>query len=100
MVQVSGDVDISNAHHVQRAIDTATRQNVNRLVVDLGEVRFMDSSGLKVLIATAASRPQGSVVVIATQPAIRRIFAITGTDSIIPIVASLPEAIEDPDPAG
>jgi anti-anti-sigma factor len=92
------------AGRIIHTADTAIRDNANRLVVDLSGVRFMDSSGLKVLIAAAASRPEGSVVVIAAQPGIRRIFAITGTESIIPVVASLPEAMQgcwqDPDPVG
>jgi anti-anti-sigma factor len=101
LVAVSGEIDLSNAHLIKQAIDAALRDNGHHLVVDLSDVRFMDSSGLKVLIATAANLPLGSVVVVASRPSICRIFAITGTESIIPVVPSLAEATvrwtEDPD---
>jgi anti-anti-sigma factor len=104
LVAVSGEIDLSNAHLIKQAIDAALRDNGHHLVVDLTDVRFMDSSGLKVLIATAANLPWGSLVVVASRASICRIFAITGTESIIPVVPSLAEATvrwaEDPDTVG
>ena len=51
VLKVSGEVDIQTStildEHVQRALD----EGASFLVVDLGDVTFLDSTGLSVLIA-------------------------------------------------
>ena len=78
-VVVRGDIDIAGgpsleAALVQRATDT-------HLVVDVGGVSFMDSSGLRNLLAASRrAKQQGSDVVLRNVgPVVWRLLEITGT---------------------
>ncbi len=47
----SGDVDLSNINRIRGEIDGALdRPGVQRVVIDLGAVRFVDSLGLGMLV--------------------------------------------------
>jgi anti-anti-sigma factor len=50
VVRLSGELDLYNAEAIRSALLEAAAERPERLVVDLGEVRFMDSSVLGVLI--------------------------------------------------
>jgi anti-sigma B factor antagonist len=50
VVRLSGELDLYNAEAIRAALLEAAAERPERLVVDLGEVRFMDSSVLGVLI--------------------------------------------------
>lgn len=66
-----------------------------RLCVDLGQVQFIDSSGLNVLIfgTRAARDKKGGLKVACLAPAVRDLFAMTRVDKMIPIFGSVEEAV-------
>jgi anti-sigma B factor antagonist len=93
LVAVHGDVDLKTAHGFRDALDEASQDGKPRLIVDLSEVPFMDSSGLAALIgAQKAVRPKTQVIVICPDN-LRRIFEVTRLDSIVTVVGSLAEAL-------
>lgn len=51
-----------------------------RLVVDLGDVRYLDSSGIRVLILAARTLAEagGTLTVVNPQPIVRRVLDVTG----------------------
>jgi stage II sporulation protein AA (anti-sigma F factor antagonist) len=50
VLRIKGDVDLSNSHDLQRAIERLCRRAREEMVViDLADVRFIDSSGLRAL---------------------------------------------------
>jgi anti-anti-sigma factor len=51
VLRVSGDLDLGSGYRVREAIREAVATGSRRLVVDLTEVRFCDSTGVGVLIA-------------------------------------------------
>ena len=74
-------------------MDEAAQDGKPRLIVDLDEVPFMDSSGLAALIgAQKALRPRINIVVICPD-SLRRLFEVTRLDSIVTVVGSLAEAL-------
>lgn len=96
VVEVAGEIDAGTAPQFRRelaseAVDTA----VAELVVDLSEVRFIDSAGLTILAGLhRRSRERGvSVKVVTRQYAVKRALNITGLDELIPVVADLAEAL-------
>ncbi|MEA2423838.1 MAG: anti-sigma factor antagonist [Thermoleophilaceae bacterium] len=93
MVIVHGDVDLKTAREFRGAIDDAAGDHKPRLIVDLSEVSFMDSSGLAALMgAHKAHRAQAHVIVVCPEN-LRRIFEVTRLDNVMDIVGSLPEAL-------
>jgi anti-sigma B factor antagonist len=93
LVQIYGDVDLKTARSFRGALDEAAQDGKERLIVDMSEVPFMDSSGLAALIgAQKAFREQTRLIVVCPDN-LRRIFEVTRLDSIVSVVGTLPEAL-------
>src|SRR5437016_13770238 len=69
VVRLGGELDLYNAAQVRAALVEACAQAPERIVVDLGEVEFLDSTALAVLIEARAMRGNRVVLVLAaTRP--------------------------------
>ena len=80
LVRVSGEVDIQTSPDLQERLQTLLDAGSSSLVVDLGGVTFLDSTGLSVLIA-ALKRCQsvgGELRLVSLQPSVKRVLEITG----------------------
>ena len=53
-VSVSGEIDIDNAHSVEEQILDAISNQATAVLVDLSNVEYMDSSGLRIMFTLAA----------------------------------------------
>src|SRR3954464_11009195 len=92
LVQIYGDVDLKTARSFRGALDEAAQDGKPRLIVDMSEVPFMDSSGAAARIgAQKAYRDRPGVIVVCPQN-LRRIFEVTRLDTIVNVVGSLAEA--------
>jgi anti-anti-sigma factor len=79
-LRLAGELDLAGAPRLTEALlDFASSEG--ELHLDLTEVSFLDSSGLRVILALARSRvDNGSVVVLDPSAAVRRILEILGID--------------------
>ena len=79
-ITVSGEVDIQTSPILEEQLISVLDQGVSSLVVDLGQVTFLDSTGLSVLIAglKRCQTAGGNLRVVSPQPNVRRVFAVTG----------------------
>lgn len=86
-VRLAGEVDIASAPALRKEIDTLFVSGCSSLVVDLGDVVFIDSSGLGVLIGALrrAKERGGSVSVVGASDDVARLFSITGLDGLFGI---------------
>lgn len=94
IVSVAGEVDVHTAPALATALEQAIAQGAP-LVVDCSAVPFMDSTGLSVFVA-ARNQTEAlgtSLAVVVTEPAVRKVFAITGLDSVIGVHESLAAAV-------
>lgn len=82
-LRLDGEVDASTSHLVEDALSPAFDPRCTSLVVDLADVSFMDSSGLRVLVvARNALDDRGAEMVIAgDNDQLRRLFEISGLTS-------------------
>ena len=82
-LRLDGEVDAGTARLVEDAMSPALDPRCTRLVVDLADVSFMDSSGLRVLVvARNALDDRGAEMVIAgDNDQLRRLFEISGLTS-------------------
>ena len=79
LVEVVGEVDMTTASELTKAIDLAP-EGTAFVVIDLSEVSFLDSSGLNALVQgrrTLSERDVAMRVVVPPEGAIRRVFEIT-----------------------
>ena len=53
-IAVSGEIDLSNVAAVERQIFDAVTNQLTAVSVDLGELTYLDSAGLRVLFALGA----------------------------------------------
>ena len=90
VVKLYGEID---QHCVSEIRDDIDRQiairNINSLIVDLGGVEFMDSSGIGIIIGRyrKISCFGGKVYAIHADERIRRILKASGMSSIIEVLA-------------
>lgn len=93
LVQIFGDVDLKTARSFRAALDEAAQDGKERLIVDMSEVPFMDSSGLAALIGAQKAFKDQTRLIVVCPDNLRRIFEVTRLDSIVAVVGSLPEAL-------
>jgi len=85
-VAVIGELDIGTGAELAEALDAAFSASPERIVIDLRQVTFIDSSGLRGLLDTRTrARAQGLDVVVLRPPApVDRIFEICGLEQEFP----------------
>lgn len=87
-VSVVGEVDIATAPTMLEAASAALAQETVRTVrVDMSQVSFVDSCGLKALVELrqAARMLEKSVVLLAPRPAQLHLLELTGLDTLFVI---------------
>lgn len=96
ILDVVGEVDLYTAPQLAEGLRKAAEGARPLLAVNLTQVSYLDSTALRVLTEShkQVQARHGAIVVISTQPTIRRIFRITGLGAVLPVVATEPEAIE------
>jgi len=94
VLEVQGEVDLYTSSQLREAIVRLTEEDENRIVVDLYNVSFMDSSGLGVLVAglKRARERGGELALVFGEGSVQKVFGITGLDKIFPTHSSVGEA--------
>jgi anti-sigma B factor antagonist len=95
VVTVTGELDAHSAPALQGQLDPLTTVSGASLVVDLTEVAFIDSTGLGVLVTTLkhVREVDGRLDVVISRARVLKVFTLTGLDAVIPIHATLDEAL-------
>jgi anti-sigma B factor antagonist len=95
VVAVSGEVDLFTAPEFKQRVMGPIAAGVERVVVDLTETTFIDSSSLGVLIgAHRRLKTRGGRLIVACQnDAIVKTFRITGLDGVFMLVDSVEDAL-------
>ncbi len=95
IVSVTGELDVHTAPDLEAVVGPAAQRPGPALIVDLTEVKFIDSTGLGVLVTTLkhVREREGTLDVVVTTPRVMRVFALTGLDVVIPLHATLEEAL-------
>jgi anti-anti-sigma factor len=81
-LRLDGEFDMGTAPLVEDALSPALDPRCARLVVNLADVSFMDSSGLRVLVVARNALDERAEMVIADiNDQLRRLFEISGLTS-------------------
>ena len=94
VIATSGVVDMITAPQLEDAIKAALAKAPGGLVVDLTDVEFLASAGMGVLVAAHDSAPDGvRIHIVAEGPATSRPLKLVGIADIVPLHATLDEAL-------
>jgi anti-anti-sigma factor len=91
--RLSGEFDYSAEAEFNEELGKAVKNDVRKLVVDLRELTFIDSSGIRALLG-AWRRSRNKEIEFALVPGseqVRQVFSVTGMDKVIPVVDAPPD---------
>ncbi len=94
---LGGSLDIATSPTVRAALSEASERGDHRLIVDLTDVEFLDSTGLGALIGAQrrAKEFDGEVRLVAKEGQILRLLRITGLLKVFSVYATLADAVAD-----
>ena len=95
VVEVGGEIDLHSAPQLRATLLKPTEGEKPRLVVDLSEVSFIDSTGIGVLVEALkrAREAGGALHFCGASPRVRRVFEITGLLRVLPLFESREAAL-------
>ena len=94
VVRISGACDVSCHEQLRERLLEAEMHGAEQIVVDLTGLAFIDSIGLRVMIAAWNRARQAGhhfSVALATSGQVQRVFEVTGVDRILP--TALPQPV-------
>ena len=97
VLHVGGRLDLPSAAELRSAIDAELDRRPARLVLDLTEVEFLDSTGLGVLVAAQrkATAAGSQIVLAGARPIVERVLRITSVIDILPVHADVAAALAE-----
>jgi anti-sigma B factor antagonist len=94
VLEVAGEVDMVTAPQLADALAVQLARSVRVVVVELGRVSFLGSSGLAVLVNAFRSLDPGkTLLIVAPHRAAYRAFALTGLAEQLPLYRSFGDAL-------
>lgn len=96
LMKLRGEIDLSQSPEVRVGLLQLAKAKPARLVVDLTDVGYMDSSGVATLVEALQHQRKhhGQVILCGLQPKVRSIFEIARLNLVFTIVDDLAQAIE------
>ena len=87
VVRAAGELDVNTAPELREQLARLIGEDSRRIVVDLSEVSFVDSTALSVLVSALKRLRQadGDLELAAPNPSVRRVFEITGLTRLFTI---------------
>lgn len=95
VLEIAGEIDLATAPQFEAKV--ATMDAATPLVVDMSNVTFMDSTGLRVLIGAheRAKEAGGRVSIVAADGPVTKLLAITGVDAWLHVYETRASATAD-----
>ena len=87
VLAVAGELDVYTAPTLRTEIGDRLAAGQSRLVVDLTDVEFVDSTGLGILVAglTACQQAGGTLSLVCSRPSLLKLLRITGLDEVFAV---------------
>jgi anti-sigma B factor antagonist len=96
VVEVSGQMDAGNSTQLGEELDHLLTEGSRKLVIDLGQVGFMNSSGLATLVRyyQLARSNCGDISLAALQPPVRQAFQLSRLDRVLGLQPDVARAVQ------
>lgn len=97
VVPVRGDLDFYSAPHFKECVWSLTAPGPRRVVLDLADVEFMDSTGLRILLAVARELREGGGALRLAAPGdlVLRLLEVTQVAPLLPAFPDVSTACSD-----
>jgi anti-sigma B factor antagonist len=98
VIDLAGEIDVSQAPRLRQTIlELFENKEVNKLLINMTEVIYIDSAGLSVLIAAhrQVNNKNGAFGLCNLQQPVRQVCHITGIDKVIQIFPTVKEALAE-----
>jgi anti-anti-sigma factor len=84
-IALEGELDLAGARQLEESLAAAEKEAPARLIVDLGRLAFIDSTGLRLLLqADARARERGCEMLLRPgEPAVQRALEVTGALTLL-----------------
>jgi anti-sigma B factor antagonist len=85
VIALVGDLDIAGARRLQPCVDAALQSTVGGVVIDVGDLAFIDSSGIAALLAARERALESGrrFTLVRVGPQARRVFELGGVDDLL-----------------
>ena len=95
-IAIKGRLDADSSAEAESVVKDALKEETNRLLFNLGELEYLSSAGLRVLLSAAKEmrRRDGKIVLCALNEFVKEIFEVSGFQSLIPITDTVESGIE------
>jgi anti-anti-sigma factor len=94
VIRLGGELDLYNADEVRAALTQAIDEKPGRVVVDMSEVEFVDSTALGVLIEARSKLGADGLRLAAPQLETRRTLQVSGLDRHLPVHETVDDALD------
>jgi anti-anti-sigma factor len=94
---LEGRMDALSAPDFSRQMDAWIESGLEKLAIECSRLDYISSAGLRAILITAKKlrARSGSLRLAALQENVRTVFTISGFDKIIPIAATLADAVKE-----
>jgi anti-sigma B factor antagonist len=98
VLEIGGEIDVYTAPRLRERLIEMVNSGEKHVVVDLGRVEFLDSTGLGVLVGAhrRLRAREGSLNLVCPHERLLKVFRITGLDNVFDIHSSVEEATNGP----
>ena len=95
-LKIKGRMDAAVAIETEQAVDKILEENNKRLLFDLGDLEYLSSYGLRIILKVAKKikMMEGKIILCSLIENIKEIFDICGFGTNIPIADSVESGIE------
>jgi anti-anti-sigma factor len=95
VVSVTGKMDAVSSPELEKDLSQLMAEGEKDFVIDLGELDYISSAGLRVILATAKrlKEKEGKILLASLQDMVKEVFEISGFSAIIPIYESVESAL-------
>ena len=91
VINVAGAVDSTSAPELEKVCRSSVEAGVHRLAIDLADVFYMSSAGLRVLLATLKllAKRDGQMALVGPRVNVKQVLDMSGLGRIFSIVADV-----------
>lgn len=94
LIEVSGRIDSMNANQLGEALATEIGNGHNQMVLDLANVEYMSSAGLREIVSALKKvRANGDLRLAQPSSRVREVLEMAGLDTIFRIYGTQAEAV-------
>ncbi len=102
VLTLPAEIDIANADQVREDLLSVLNRGPAILIVDMGETTFCDSAGVNAIVRAhkRATANNAEIRLVAREPGVLRILAITGVDHLIAVYPTVAASLPGPGAPG